>query len=131
MAWLIDKLLRRNKAPGLPVIVVGTEYPSYALGASIIESPGYLELRFVLNESPWAHRTFMHNAQLRYPNELLALVAHHQIRAVLCVEQADYDKLAPKFMEPLQQLKCALLLTSAQEGPKDIQQKIVAAGPAD
>ncbi len=110
---LIKKLFGKSTTSTTNVIVVGTDYPSYQLGVRIQKSK-HLTLKFFINEEPWHHKTTLLDAELRYENELLALVERHSIKAVFCTSQTDFDNLEARYTESLKQAGCQLLIGNAQ-----------------
>lgn len=99
--------LSRFKTKSVPLIVVGTDYLSYQLAASLQQHSRYL-VKFFINEDPWHHRTTMLGAELRYENELLALVRRHGIKVVCCALESDFLYYQSHYAEALCQLHCQL-----------------------
>lgn len=106
---LIKRFLQKFRPAPENVIVVGTDYPSYQLG-NRIQANASLHLSFFMNEEPWHHRTFILGTELRYSSELLSLVEKHQVKAVFCVNCADYTDYMQRFSSALSQLNCKLIL---------------------
>jgi FlaA1/EpsC-like NDP-sugar epimerase len=86
--------------PSYAVIIVGTEFESYQLLEKLQHHPR-VSVAFLMNEEPWAHRTYLHEVELRYPSELVSLVAKHKIAAVLCPSQSDYHRYQKDYQATL------------------------------
>lgn len=118
---MFKRLFTRTKVASVPVIIVGTDYLSYQLGDSLNKQQQFVPL-FFINQEPWHHRTTMLGAELRYENELIALVKHFGIRAVCCVEPTDYQRYQTHFADQLHTHHCKLLFSpSAAELPSLFQ----------
>lgn len=94
------------------VIIAGTDVASYQLAEQLIESGKY-EVLYFINEEPWHHRTYLLNAQLRYPNEIDALALRHQVELILCPTQNDAELWREKLSPTLTKNPCKIIAFSA------------------
>lgn len=111
-----QRLRQRFASPKVPVIVVGTDIGTYQL-IELLGQGHTFEVLFVINDDPWLHKTYMLGAQLRYANELLALVKRHHIKAVFCASQTDFHSIAASYQTDLLQLGCQLGVANKEKLP--------------
>ncbi len=108
--WLnFNKLKRFFNRQKLPVIIVGTDYPSYSLCESLLSKRSPFHPVFFIDDEPWAHRTYILNTQVRYPSELVALTKNRGIKAVFCLDVKVFTDYQQHYAADLQKAGCALL----------------------
>ncbi|MBL4826458.1 MAG: hypothetical protein JKY66_01865 [Spongiibacteraceae bacterium] len=112
----------------ISLVIVGAQYPSYALCEKIKAQSKKYCVRFFIDEEPWNHRTVLCDAQLRYPAELLALVNRFEVKAVLCTTEEDFEKTQREFGERLCRVGCGVLLVDGFESWQGVEEQIVGLG---
>lgn len=117
----LRKLLRSKQS--YAVIIVGTEFETYQLLEKLQDYP-MVTVAFLMNEEPWAHRTYLQGVQLRYPSELVSLVAKHDIAAVLCPNQSGYDRYQKDYQAALAATNTAIEQVSADMNAEAIYELI-------
>jgi hypothetical protein len=103
---LFFKKLLKKKKPA--VIAVGTSIETYGLCA-LLRKSGKYEVKFVINDEPWQHKTKFAGAECRYPSELIALIHNHTIKAVLCFETEKLCKEIQVRENDIKSQGCALV----------------------
>ena len=116
---MLKRLFSLFKPVPVPIIIVGTDYLSFQLGSSLTAGQRYA-VRFFINQAPWHHKTTMLGGELRYENELLALVRRHDIKAVCCVLETDYLHYQAHFQEALALHQCQLLFCKEDADSLDL-----------
>lgn len=74
------------------VIIVGVDYDSFQLHQQIKNSKRFFTA-FFIDEEPWNHRSYIDEAQLRYPVELRALCQNHPVAAIFCTSHEDKNRM--------------------------------------
>ena len=115
-----------------PVILVGIDYSSYFVSASMSGGGQYRVIAFI-DEEPWSHRTVIHEGVVHYPSELLALVEKHKAVAVISFE-GEGCELHPGAVEDLAKRKACYIqvpksVTLAAEKLNYIHNQISASYP--
>lgn len=110
---LLRPVLSWFKKPLPLVILVETQYASYELHRAFQIKPIKVRVKFFIDEEPWAHKTFIGSAQLRYPSELIALVKNNSVAAVICCDEHALLKYE-QYRQRLSELGC--LLIQCEEG---------------
>lgn len=104
---LVKRLFATFSRAKKKVIVAGTEISSYQLAEHLIASGDY-EVLFFINEEPWHHRTYLLHAQLRYPNEIGALAARHQVELILCASEKETEQWREKLLPTIPKNQCKI-----------------------
>lgn len=97
---LFHRLLGRRKN----AIILGAGAAEYALYLQLEEEKCHTVL-FFIDEDPWAHRSRLGNAELRYPAELAQLCSNYEIDAVFYC--------SPERARDLPKLKCKVVGVNA------------------
>jgi FlaA1/EpsC-like NDP-sugar epimerase len=124
---LLKRMMGMKSPPKIPVIILGVEYESYTLHKALESSKNYKTAIFI-DDDPWKHKTYIDNAQIRYPNELRALCLNNKIDIVIALDsKAINDLMTIKYQDGRSLTARTLLITKEElKGKLDIDALISA-----
>lgn len=99
------KRLREKLSKPPAAIILGAGSAEYAIYCKLVEERSYKVL-FFIDDDPWAHRSKLGTAELRYPVELASLCENHNVAAVFYCDKAK--------AKDLPSLHCDVIYINAQ-----------------
>lgn len=118
---LFAKILKRKP---IPLIAVGTGIDTYRICENLQRKPMTFDVKFIINDEPWQHKTWLLGSECRYPSELLALIRNHQIKAVICPESEPLCKQITEYYAGIAEQQCALFWCGKSDSKIIIENKI-------
>ncbi|SBS31628.1 Redox-sensing transcriptional repressor Rex [Marinomonas spartinae] len=97
-----------TKRPITHIILVGIDYPSYALAQALQNTHTHLKIVALIDEEPWVNKTQMHGITIYYPSDLCALIKKHSVKWVIQID-GQKPKLSPEVIHGIQTSKATLL----------------------
>jgi len=85
--WLKKTFLRTRQSP-INVIIVGIDTPSYQLAQKLLETKKVAIIAFI-DDEPWTNRTELLGATVRYPSDMAALIARHEVKLIIDFEGVE------------------------------------------
>ncbi len=109
--WLKKTLLKTRQSP-INVIIVGIDTPSYQLAQKLIETKKVTIIAFI-DDEPWTNRTELLGATVRYPSDMAALIARHEVKLIIDFE--GVEMVPDSIYEELSELKCQQVLLKSKQ----------------
>ena len=109
--WLKKTFLRTRQSP-INVIIVGIDTPSYQLAQKLIETKKVTIIAFI-DDEPWTNRTELLGATVRYPSDMAALIARHEVKLIIDFE--GVEMVPDSIYEELSELKCQQVLLKSKQ----------------
>ncbi|MEC8482817.1 MAG: hypothetical protein VXY99_03270 [Pseudomonadota bacterium] len=109
--WLKKTFLRTRQSP-INVIIVGIDTPSYQLAQKLLETKKVAIIAFI-DDEPWTNRTELLGATVRYPSDMAALIARHEVKLIIDFEGVEI--VPDSIYEELSELKCQQVLLKSKQ----------------
>ena len=109
--WLKKTFLRTRQSP-INVIIVGIDTPSYQLAQKLLETKKVAIIAFI-DDEPWTNRTELLGATVRYPSDMAALIARHEVKLIIDFE--GVEMVPDSIYEELSELKCQQVLLKSKQ----------------